>query len=168
MEWDLYSNAVLEVEAVEQSHNDTMSSEMQASNGFVLDDQIGHMLRRAHQRSSAAFMSVLSDHRVTPTQFFAMARLRERGQLSQNLLGRLSAMDPATIQGVTRRLSDRGYVQRLPDTTDRRRMVLSLTPEGDELLDQLMRGIDTVSGQVLAPLAPEEREQLKGLLRRIA
>ena len=134
---------------------------------FVLDESIGHLIRRAHQRASATFMSILADHQFTPTQFFALARLRERGRLSQNRLGRLTAMDPATIQGVTRRLFDRGYIARTPDTNDRRRMVLELTPEGTSVAERLLNGIDTVNGQILAPLGPEEQEQFRSLLKRI-
>ena len=134
---------------------------------FVLDESIGHLIRRAHQRASATFMTILADHQFTPTQFFALARLRERGRLSQNRLGRLTAMDPATIQGVTRRLFDRGYIARTPDTTDRRRMVLELTPEGTSVAERLLNGIDTVNGQILAPLGPEEQEQFRSLLKRI-
>jgi DNA-binding MarR family transcriptional regulator len=135
--------------------------------GFVLDEQVGHLIRRAHQRASATLMSVLADQKFTPTQFFAMARLRERGQLSQNRLGRLTAMDPATIQGVIRRLSDRGYIDRLPDSSDRRRMVLRLTQSGHETIDNLLEGIDAVSREILAPLAPHEQEQFRDLLKRI-
>ncbi|HSR70821.1 MAG TPA: MarR family transcriptional regulator [Kiloniellales bacterium] len=134
---------------------------------FVLDDQIGHLIRRAHQRASATFMAVLAEYNMTPTQFFAMARLRERGELSQNLLGRLAAMDPATIQGVIRRLQDRGYIARKPDPNDRRRALLSLTASGRKTIDEMLRRIDTVNHQILAPLAPDEREQLRGLLKRI-
>jgi len=134
---------------------------------FVLDESIGHLIRRAHQRASATFMTILADHQFTPTQFFALARLRERGRLSQNRLGRLTAMDPATIQGVTRRLFDRGYIARTPDTNDRRRMVLELTPEGTSVAERLLNGIDTVNGQILAPLAPDEQEQFRSLLKRI-
>ena len=60
---------------------------------FVLDEQVAHLLRRAHQRASALFLSVLADAQLTPTQFFAMARLHEMGKLSQNRLGRLAAME---------------------------------------------------------------------------
>jgi DNA-binding MarR family transcriptional regulator len=137
------------------------------SDSFVLDNQIGHLLRRAHQRASAALMTVLAEHQLTPTQFFAMARLWERGELSQNRLGRLSAMDPATIQGVVRRLGQRGYVERRPDPTDRRRMVLQLTPSGWSLVSGLLGQIDAVSGRMLAPLTPDERDQLRDLLRKI-
>ncbi len=134
---------------------------------FVLDESIGHLIRRAHQRASATFMTILADHHFTPTQFLALARLRERGRRSQHRLGRLTAMDPATIQGVTRRLFDRGYIARTPDATDRRRMVLELTPEGHSVADRLLNGITAVNGQILAPLGPEEQEQFRSLLKRI-
>jgi DNA-binding MarR family transcriptional regulator len=104
---------------------------------------------------------------LTPTQFFAMARLHERGQLSQNKLGRLSAMDPATIQGVIRRLEERGYIQRTPDVNDRRRMVLTLTADGTDLVANLLGVTDNVSEAILEPLEPRERAQFVDLLKRI-
>jgi DNA-binding MarR family transcriptional regulator len=132
-----------------------------------LDDQVAHLLRRAHQRASALFLGILGEHQLTPTQFFAMARLHERGQLSQNRLGRLSAMDPATIQGVIRRLEERGLIQRTPDADDRRRMVLTLTAQGTELVAALLHHADTVSEAILEPLDAEERDLFVDLLRRV-
>ncbi len=132
-----------------------------------LDDQVAHLLRRAHQRASSLFLSVLGEHQLTPTQFFAMARLHERGQLSQNRLGRLAAMDPATIQGVIRRLEERGYIQRTPDANDRRRMVLTLTSRGSELVSGLLNHADTVSESILEPLDAQERGLFLDLLRRV-
>ena len=152
---------------MEQIDDKTTPARMNGGEDFILDDSIGHLIRRAHQRASATFMTILADHRFTPTQFFALARLRERGELSQNRLGRLTAMDPATIQGVTRRLHDRGYIERAPDPNDRRRMVLKLSVEGHTVVERLLDGIDEVSGQILAPLAPDEREQFRSLLKRI-
>lgn len=152
---------------MEQIDDKTTPARMNGGEDFILDDSIGHLIRRAHQRASATFMTILADHNFTPTQFFALARLRERGELSQNRLGRLTAMDPATIQGVTRRLYGRGYIERAPDPNDRRRMVLKLSAEGHTMVERLLDGIDEVSGQILAPLAPDEREQFRSLLKRI-
>lgn len=132
-----------------------------------LDEQVGHLLRRAHQRASSLFLSLLGEHQLTPTQFFAMARLHERGQLSQNRLGRLAAMDPATIQGVIRRLEERGYIQRNPDVNDRRRMVLTLTSSGTSLVDQLLGHAEGVSEAILEPLSTDERDLFVGLLKRL-
>lgn len=134
---------------------------------FILDEQVQHLLRRAHQRASSIFLSVLADAQLTPTQFFAMARLHETGKLSQNRLGRLAAMDPATIQGVIRRLQERGFIERLPDPNDRRRMVLSLSPLGQETVSALLTDAKRIGGEILAPLSPEERERFMVMLKKL-
>lgn len=135
--------------------------------GFVLDEQVAHLMRRAHQRASALFLTVLTDAQLTPTQFFAMARLHEMGKLSQNRLGRLAAMDPATIQGVIRRLHERGFIERLADPTDRRRMVLSLSPLGQDTVVRLLKDANRVGEEILAPLQPEEKAVFLSLLKRL-
>jgi len=135
--------------------------------GFVLDDQVTHLLRRAHQRASAVFLTVLAEAQLTPTQFFAMARLHEMGKLSQNRLGRLAAMDPATIQGVIRRLHERGFIERLADPNDRRRMVLSLSPQGHETVVRLLKDANRVGGEILAPLGADERGLFLSLLKKL-
>lgn len=137
------------------------------SRSLQLDDQVAHLLRRAHQRASSIYLGLLGEHQLTPTQFFAMARLHEMGQLSQNRLGRLSAMDPATIQGVIQRLAERGYIQRLQDSTDRRRMVLRLTGPGREVIEPLIAEAEQINGTLLEPLDDEERELFVSLLRRL-
>jgi cobyrinic acid a,c-diamide synthase len=67
---------------------------------YVLDDQIGFVLRRVTQRHLAIFSDAIPE--VTTTQFAALAKLAELGPLSQNHLGRVTAMDAATIKGVVR------------------------------------------------------------------
>jgi len=135
---------------------------------IVLDEQIGLLIRRVHQRATAIFAAALGGARLTPAQYFAMARLRERGELSQNFLGRLSAMDPATIQGVIKRLRDRGFIRRRPDPSDRRRMILSLTPAGASTVDNLSETINGASTHLMAALAAGEQSQLLSLLKLIA
>lgn len=132
-----------------------------------LDEQIIHLLRRAHQRASAMFVSETGDEQITPAQFFALSRLAEFGPLSQNRLGRLAAMDPATIQGVIRRLAERGMIERTNDPTDRRRMVVRLTPKGEALLGRLKWAAASVNAAVLRPLSQAERDQFVSLLKRL-
>ena len=67
---------------------------------------------------------------VTPTQFAALAKLDDAGPISQNQLGRLIAMDPATIFGVVGRLAKRGYVRQSVDESDARVVLVMLTDEG--------------------------------------
>lgn len=134
---------------------------------YILADQIGHKLRRAHQRATSIFINTIGDTQLTPTQWAALVTLRSQGPMSQNQLGRLTFMDPATTQGVIVRLAERGLVGRTPDPHDRRRTTVRLTARGEALvLEQLPRGMD-ISAQILNPLTREERQILHSLLSRL-
>ncbi|WP_025898470.1 MarR family winged helix-turn-helix transcriptional regulator [Sneathiella glossodoripedis] len=135
---------------------------------YHVEEQIGFVLRRAHQRASSIFQSFFSDFQITPTQFSAMCKLKDEGEISQNHLGRLTAMDPATIQGVTRRLIERGLVETRADEVDKRRMQLRLTTEGEDLIDKLIEKGRAVTSKTLSPLSDVERVQLLGLLEKIS
>ncbi len=137
------------------------------SDGYVLEDQVGHLLRRAHQRHTAIFMEHDEPVPFTPTQFAAMFKVRELGAVSQNRLGRLVAMDAATMQGVVHRLIERGLVRRRRDTNDRRRVVLQLTKQGEAALDGFLPSAVRITEETLAPLGPEERQTFLDLLRRL-
>lgn len=132
----------------------------------MLPEQIGHILRRASQRHSNIFSSgMLSD--LTPTRFAALVILHQKKCLSQNELGRHTAMDVATIKGVVDRLKVRGLVTIDPDPDDARRNLIRLTPQGSKLVIQAIPlGFD-ISEQTLAPLSPLEQAQLATLLNKI-
>lgn len=134
---------------------------------YKLEDQVGYVLRRAHQRASAIFQATMPDGQITPTQFTALVRLSEEGEVSQNLLGRLTAMDPATIQGVIRRLIERGLVETRHDPDDRRRRLLRLTAAGRDHVAHLIPAGPDVSARTLEPLNPEEQRTFMALLRRL-
>ena len=97
---------------------------------YMLEDQVGFLLRCAHQRATEIFNAVMARFGVTPTQFAALAKLDDLGSVSQNQLGRLTRMDPATISGVVGRLIARGYVRQSTDIKDARLVMLMLTPVG--------------------------------------
>jgi DNA-binding MarR family transcriptional regulator len=138
-----------------------------AESEYRLEVQAGHLLRRAHQRATSIFQELIGDAQITPTQFAALVKLHDHGGLSQNHLGRLTAMDPATIQGVTRRLQERALIVARPDPKDRRRTSLSLSPAGVELVDRLIGNGSKVTAAILAPLSPAEQETFLGLLKRL-
>lgn len=134
---------------------------------YRIEDQIGYLLRRAHQRASAIFQTGIGDPNITPTQYSSMVKLNEYNELSQNLLGRLVGMDKATMQGVVRRLKDRGLVDSRPDPGDARRTLLSLTLDGQKSVNKLMLNGPAVSRETLKPLTPAEQRQLVELLSKI-
>ena len=132
---------------------------------YRLDDQVGHLLRRASQRHLSIYGQAISQ--LTPMQFATLAKLTEAGALSQNALGRLTAMDGATIKGVVDRLKKHEFVQTENDKTDRRRTIVSLTDQGREVLAGLTKTAQNVSEETLKPLTDSEQAMFLHLLRKL-
>ena len=133
---------------------------------YRLQDQIGFVLRKAHQRHLAIFASRIAD--LTPPQFAALAKLADVGETSQNQLGSLIAMDAATVKGVIDRLKARGLVDLTKHDADKRRLMVSLTTEGRATVDRLIPLAQQITAETLAPLSRKEATTLLKLLSRIA
>jgi len=133
---------------------------------YVLDAQIGYMLRQAHQRHTTIFTSLMIEN-LTPTQWAALAKLKEIGPSSQNLLGRLTAMDAATIKGVIDRLSKRGLTKTKPDPADRRRLLVTLTERGAALFERARPIAARITEQTQERLNTRQRAELLALLSRL-
>lgn len=134
---------------------------------YVLEEQVGFLLRRAQQRHTSIFAARIGKHQLTPTQFAALAKINDEGIVSQNRLGRLTAMDPATMQGVIARLLDRGFIARAADPKDRRRSLLRLTPEGEAAFADAAANGKTISRETLSPLDARERTAFLRLLAKL-
>jgi MarR family transcriptional regulator, lower aerobic nicotinate degradation pathway regulator len=133
---------------------------------YVLDEQIGFILRQVSQRHAVIFARDIGID-LTPTQWAALAKLQETGPCSQNQLGRLTAMDVATIKGVIDRLTARGLTETSSDPEDGRRLVVSLTKAGQQLAEKAAPNALAISRETLAPLEPKERETLMELLIKL-
>lgn len=134
---------------------------------YVLEDQVGFILRRVHQHATDVFNAVMAGFDITPMQFAALAKLHDLGPSSQNQLGRLVAMDPATMFGVAGRLAKRGLVRQSVDPNDARLVILQLTEEGRALVEGMKsRGVE-VSRKTLERLTTAEAETLCRLLAKI-
>ncbi|MEX2453285.1 MAG: MarR family winged helix-turn-helix transcriptional regulator [Rhodospirillaceae bacterium] len=147
---------------------ETERAEGAATAGYVLEEQVGHLLRRAHQRHTAIFQNMMGDDQLTPLQFAAMMKLDDVGETSQNHLGRLTAMDAATMQGVIKRLIARGLIERRPDPGDRRRLLLTLAPAGREITRRATALGLGISERTLEPLSPSERDAFLRLLAKLS
>ncbi|RZS31038.1 MarR family winged helix-turn-helix transcriptional regulator [Corticibacter populi] len=139
-----------------------------SSPGYRLDDQVGYLLRKAYQ-NHIAICNAHDPCKLTPMQFSTLYRLAtEPGPISQNALGRLVAMDAATTKGVVTRLKERGLIESRQDHKDRRRYILSTTPEGRRILAKAQPIMQHISRDTLAPLNEKEQKTLLALLRKLS
>src|SRR6195952_3798496 len=132
----------------------------------VLEEQIGFILRQVWQHHATIFAREIGIN-LTPTQWAALAKLTETGPCSQNQLGRLTAMDVATIKGVIDRLTARGLTETCPDPEDGRRLLINLTRAGQQLAEKAQPNALAITKETLAPLDANEREILVALLSKL-
>jgi MarR family transcriptional regulator, lower aerobic nicotinate degradation pathway regulator len=133
---------------------------------YVLDEQIGFILRQVSQRHAVIFARDIGAD-LTPTQWAALSKLAETGACSQNQLGRLTAMDVATIKGVIDRLTARGLTETSADPEDGRRLRVSLTRAGQQLAEKVASNALAITKETLAPLDSRERELLMAMLEKL-
>ncbi len=127
----------------------------------------GHQIRRAHQLAVAIFMDETAAFDVTPVQFAILnALMDDPGEDQITLAGRV-AFDAATSGSVIGRLEAKGWVRREADPKDKRRKLLWVTPEGEEVALQMKRAVSKVQSRLLAPLKTAERTQLAALLGKL-
>lgn len=133
---------------------------------YILDRQAGFILRQVVQRHIAIFTKRML-YELTPTQFAALAKLYEVGPCSQNRLGRLTAMDAATIKGVIDRLTKRGFTEVRADSQDARLLMVHLTGRGRKITESAMREAARITEETLEPLSKAEQATLLRLLKRM-
>lgn len=156
---------------------------------YKLEDQIGFLLRRSHQFASSLFQAKMTDYSLTPPQFSALvvidqqskaqsavaktgatqtpAKTPQTVKLSQNELGRLIDTDPATMQGVIKRLDERGYITIVADPDHKRKRNFTLTAAGRKVVDDTIPIAKGISEDTLAALTEKEQLQLISLLKKM-
>jgi DNA-binding MarR family transcriptional regulator len=127
----------------------------------------GHLIRRAHQVSTALFAEECGAFGLTSVQFAALYAVRAAGELDATRLAELIAFDRATIGDVLDRMEAKGWVARAGSPDDRRVKLIRLTAKGTALLKRVEPAVRRVQERLLAPLARQDRDRFLTLLYQI-
>lgn len=123
-------------------------------------------LRRLTQLYTASWVRKVSSE-VTSTQFGVLSFLQRFPGESQKDTGAHLSMDKSNMTDVVNRLTRRGYVRVLKDSTDQRRNVLMLTKDGQQLLDELTPLVHELRAEAFSTFSPEERAVFLGGMDRL-
>ncbi len=151
-----------------QSANESTVEFTAESAGFDFQQAPGFLIRRAHQRSVAAFAEATAGLDVTPVQFAILQALMDEPGADQVTLAQRVSLDAATSGSVIGRLEARGWVRREADAGDRRRKLLWLTASGQRLVRAMKAPVTRAQERMLAPLSERESRTLLRLLARMA
>lgn len=103
---------------------------------------------------------------LTAAQYTALSVLYRRSGISSSELARRSLVRAQTMAGTIDPLIDAGYVRRDADPDHGRRLLLSITPRGAEVVEALTPSIHALEDLLAADLTDQERAQFADYLRR--
>ncbi len=139
-----------------------------AEYGYEFSEQVGHLLRRAYQRHTAIFQRHSCDKQLTAIQFVTLCTLVERGPSSLTDIVQATAIDPATVRGVIKRLKARDWIALSTCAQDQRKVIVTITPEGEGLVDEMVPAAQRISDLTMENLNPAERVALLHLLAKMS
>jgi DNA-binding MarR family transcriptional regulator len=126
------------------------------------------LIARLARASGARLGRELDGVGLRRREFAVLDQLAEAGPVSQLGLGQALHIHPSNLVALLDGLEARGLIRRPRDPGDRRRYLLELSPKGRLALDRAAGAAGEIERELLAPLAPGERRQLKALLERVA
>ena len=132
-------------------------------------DMAGHLIRRLHQLSTQVFAqrTQAAGFDLTPVQFAALDAINAQPATDQARVAEMIAYDRATIGGVIERLEQKGWLRRVVSEKDRRAREVSLTPEGQRVLQALTPIVQALQGDILEPLGSADRARFLELVRQV-
>ena len=103
----------------------------------------------------------LAEPALSDTQLAALATLERHGAMSPGDLAEHEKVQPPSMTRVIAALVDWELVTRAPHPTDRRQVILTVTPEGRSLVQRVRRRKEAWLARRLAELSPQERATLR-------
>ena len=128
--------------------------------------RVSRLARRLDLDRTRAFAS----HQLEGWEFDVLSALRRAGspyQLSPGQLIRQTLVTSGTMTNRVDRLERRGLVERSPSPSDRRGVIVRLTPDGAETVDAAMADLLDRERTLLAELDGEDRDHLAATLRQL-
>jgi MarR family transcriptional regulator, lower aerobic nicotinate degradation pathway regulator len=125
------------------------------------------MVMRAASGARALLMDGLGSCGVAKYHYLVLTALATGGSLSQADLSRLTGIDRSDMVATVNDLAERGAITRDVDPGDRRRNLITMTPDGAALLERLEAAVTGAQERLLAGLDAGDRARLVELLGRV-
>jgi DNA-binding MarR family transcriptional regulator len=126
----------------------------------VLAELLARLMQHMYRASAPELFRMLGEQGLSFTQMKALHLLREAGDVNvKDVAGSLGMSFPAMSRALDG-LVQRGYVERLESTMDRRARVVRLLPAGRKVLDEIERARLSALEDFTATLSDDERDRL--------
>jgi DNA-binding MarR family transcriptional regulator len=135
--------------------------------GFRLDRHIFYLFGQIFGHRNAVLNRELRQFGIDYPRWRVLALLSERPDCSMLELADGTAVDRTTLAYTVRNMVEEGLVRRAPRPSDRRSVVLGLTPRGNLMLKRILPAVLKINDQCLSGFDEREVDTLLEQLRRI-
>jgi DNA-binding MarR family transcriptional regulator len=129
---------------------------------------VGFTLSQLGFATSSRFGQIMGALGLEPRHYALLRAVRNAGGQSQQALADRLQIPPSTMVSLVDHLEKQGWLERRLDATDRRTRQLHLTEHGAQVLNEAIQLSAQWEQQICTGLSETERDQLLGLLRRVA
>ncbi|MFD1377718.1 MarR family winged helix-turn-helix transcriptional regulator [Micrococcus antarcticus] len=131
-------------------------------------NSLSYLTARAGRIGTQELTELMESESLSRHHFTIICALEEFGGISQNDLAERSNVNRGHLVAYLDQLSSRGILEREVDPEDRRRNVITLTPEGRKFAARAMEAASHNEAKVFGALDEPQREQLRALLQLVA
>jgi len=133
-----------------------------------IDRAITVVMLHAREAVMNHFRPLLAERGYTEQQWRVLVILNEKGELEATALARYGAILMPSLTRIIKNLEDQKLIQRTKDLSDGRRMHISLTPAGKQLIASEAERLEAIHSKVDDFLGSEKTNQLLNLLSELA
>lgn len=130
------------------------------------ESSLMHLMRRAGQYSTTCWAQSV-DTGLSAVQYAILVVLAEESVCDQQTLGNRAGFDKATGTYVIDRMNKSGLLHVETDPENRRRKRVSMTPEGETMLTQMIAQAKNAEKLIASGLDAQDIADLKRLLSKI-
>ena len=127
----------------------------------------GHMMREANRALQARLGSTLMSSGVTVAQWYVLRVLWDEDGLSQSTVAARAGISNPSVGAAFQTLMRAGLIQRLPDTIDRRKNIVSLTEAGRRMEEVCIQKAIETNQAALVGIDPADAEAVLRVLHRV-
>jgi DNA-binding MarR family transcriptional regulator len=136
--------------------------------GAEVADSLGLLLRRSSRAGLYGTLTSGLDDALDEATYPVISGLDRYGPRSAAQLAQDIGLDRSVVSRHASRLTAAGLIERLPDATDRRAVLLALTGSGRRAVQQMRQRLAGALDDYLATWPPGEAKRFAASLRRFA
>src|SRR4051812_10588955 len=140
-------------------------AERMGTQAIFMVSNVSHLLARKANRELAQLGFTLQ---IEQFPILFIAYFSGEDLLSQQEIANFLQKDKSGIQRSIRTLERDGYLRIVPDSDDRRKNLVRLTPAGKMIIEQALTTTETIDHEVMSQLTTDERETFARITLKIA